>query len=566
MKKVLFLLLILFICILRVNALEAKISKYNNNSLILSWEDDGSSSYKILRSNTKNGKYKQVINTENTSFINLSLTYGKTYFYKVIGKTTSKIIYKKVIPNKVSNLKVINVGSKNIKISYDKVNVTGYEIYRSTNKKSWYKIKTITNKNTTSYNNTKLKLNKTYYYKVRAYKKVGKKKIYGAFSNIVNAKTIKLTTNQKNCINTINNYKIKYSKSELFSKLNYDVKTKEFAVKYLKINFNENALNNLNIYMKLFTFSKDELIKQMSLYDKFNNSEIEYALNKYNGEFGIEKAKEEYKYKKDLYILGYNNNEIDYIINNFSYEEINKYLNIKKYNNLVEFKKSKYFVLNNIERYQNYFNKNKYTEQDVVLYVEIGLDKEFYTNMKKSNVSDGKLILVNKYNYVDKNYNANVETLGKGYGRGSLNKEAAKYFRQMVDAAKKDGIKLYSVSAYRSYSTQTNLYNRYVREDGKKKADTYSARPGHSEHNLGLAVDINCASSSRHFENTKEYKWLKENSFKYGFIERYPKGKEFITGYKYEPWHFRYLGEEVATKVYNLNVTYEEYLVINKSL
>ena len=200
------------------------------------------------------------------------------------------------------------------------------------------------------------------------------------------------------------------------------------------------------------------------------------------------------------------------------------------------------------------------------MYVEIGLDNEFYTNMKKANVDDGKLILVNKYYYVDKDYYANTETLGSGYGSGSLNKEAAKYFREMVKEAKKDGIKLYSVSAYRSYSTQKSLYNRYVRKDGKKKADTYSARPGHSEHNLGLAVDINCASSSRHFENTKEYKWLKDNSYKYGFIERYPKGKEFITGYKYEPWHFRYLGSEVATEVYNLNVTYEEYVVIKKSL
>ena len=156
--------------------------------------------------------------------------------------------------------------------------------------------------------------------------------------------------------------------------------------------------------------------------------------------------------------------------------------------------------------------------------------------------------------------------MGSGYGNGSLNKEATKYFRKMVDDAKKGDIKLWSVSAYRSYTTQRNIYNRYVKKDGVKKADTYSARPGHSEHSTGLAVDINTASSSRHFENTKEYKWLKENSYKYGFIERYLKGKEFITGYKYEPWHFRYFGEEVATKLYELNITYEEYLIIKNNL
>ena len=184
--------------------------------------------------------------------------------------------------------------------------------------------------------------------------------------------------------------------------------------------------------------------------------------------------------------------------------------------------------------------------------------------MKKANVSDGKLMLVNKYYYHDKSYNANLVKLGSGYGNGSLNKEAAIHFRQMVDDAKKDGIKLWSVSAYRSYSTQKIIYNRYVKKDGVKKADTYSARPGHSEHSTGLAVDINVASSSRHFEKTKEYAWLKENSYKYGFIERYMKGKEFITGYKYEPWHFRYFGSDVATELYEMNVTYEEYLIMKR--
>ena len=554
MKKIVLIFIMLFVCV-KVNALEVNISKSNNNSLKITWKDDGSSKYKVLKSTKKNGKYKQVINTDKNSYIDYGLTYGKTYYYKVIGKKTSKIVYKKVVPNKVNNLKIVSYGANNIKISYDKVNVTGYQIYRSTNKKKWTLIKTTS---INSYNNTKLKNNKTYYYKVRAYKKVNKKKIYGTFSNIVSVKTNK----KGELISKINNFRINYSKKELIKILNVS----ENIIDALNINFNEYAYNNLIVYMNLYSFSEDELIKQLNLYDKFENSEIEYALNKYNGEYGNNIANEEYKHRKDLYILGYSHEEIDFIINNFNFDEINKYLNIKKYNNLTSFKNSKYFNIENIDRYQNYYNKNKYSEDESVLYVEIGLDNEFYTNMKKANVDDGKLILVNKYYYVDKDYYANTETLGSGYGSGSLNKEAAKYFREMVKEAKKDGIKLYSVSAYRSYSTQKNLYNRYVRKDGKKKADTYSARPGHSEHNLGLAVDINCASSSRHFENTKEYKWLKDNSYKYGFIERYPKGKEFITGYKYEPWHFRYLGSEVATEVYNLNVTYEEYVVIKKSL
>ena len=97
-----------------------------------------------------------------------------------------------------------------------------------------------------------------------------------------------------------------------------------------------------------------------------------------------------------------------------------------------------------------------------------------------------------------------------------------------------------------------------------KKADTYSARAGSSEHQTGLAVDINTASSRANFQNTKEYKWLINNSYKYGFIERYPKGKTNITGYKYEPWHYRYVGIEAASIIHEKGITFEEYKVISK--
>jgi LAS superfamily LD-carboxypeptidase LdcB len=116
------------------------------------------------------------------------------------------------------------------------------------------------------------------------------------------------------------------------------------------------------------------------------------------------------------------------------------------------------------------------------------------------------------------------------------------------------------ISGFRSYSTQNTLYNKYVARDGKAEADRYSARPGHSEHQTGLAFDLNSLDQS--FENTKEGKWLAENCWKYGFIIRYPKGKESVTGYMFEPWHVRYLGKEVAKKVYESGKCLEEYLGI----
>ena len=131
---------------------------------------------------------------------------------------------------------------------------------------------------------------------------------------------------------------------------------------------------------------------------------------------------------------------------------------------------------------------------------------------------------------------------------------------EMINAAAKEGINIYKISGFRSYSTQETLYNNYVKRDGQASADRYSARPGHSEHQTGLAFDLNSLDQS--FGETKEGKWLEKNCWKYGFIIRYPKSKESVTGYMYEPWHVRYLGKDTAKKVYDSGLCLEEYLDI----
>ncbi|NLY86999.1 MAG: DUF5011 domain-containing protein [Clostridiales bacterium] len=153
-------------------------------------------------------------------------------------------------------------------------------------------------------------------------------------------------------------------------------------------------------------------------------------------------------------------------------------------------------------------------------------------------------------------------TLPVSYGPGDLTDKAAKAWNKMDNAAQKDGIDISIVSGYRSYSTQKSLYNYYIAKDGKEKADSYSARPGHSEHQTGLAVDIN--SVEDHFEDTAEGKWLNDNAYKYGWILRYVKGKTEITGYIFESWHYRYVGKELAEILYNDGnwITMEEYFGI----
>ena len=143
-----------------------------------------------------------------------------------------------------------------------------------------------------------------------------------------------------------------------------------------------------------------------------------------------------------------------------------------------------------------------------------------------------------------------------------MEKDAAKSFEKMAEAAKKDGYTIMAISTYRSYKYQTQLYNNYAAKDGKEKADTYSARAGYSEHQTGLAVDVdNNKLTYTNFGQTKEFSWMKENAYKYGFILRYTKEYEPITGYKDEPWHYRYVGVEIATYIQNNPMTYEEYYV-----
>ena len=152
--------------------------------------------------------------------------------------------------------------------------------------------------------------------------------------------------------------------------------------------------------------------------------------------------------------------------------------------------------------------------------------------------------------------------LPSSYGSG-LTKETKNAFNLMDADATALGLNLYISSGYRSYYDQKYIYNNYVKKDGQKEADTYSARAGHSEHQTGLAFDLNSINDS--FTNTPEGKWVHDNCYKYGLILRYPKGKDDITGYMHESWHLRYVGIDLATKLYNNGdwITLEEYFGID---
>ncbi|MFD0960645.1 M15 family metallopeptidase [Paenibacillus chungangensis] len=183
---------------------------------------------------------------------------------------------------------------------------------------------------------------------------------------------------------------------------------------------------------------------------------------------------------------------------------------------------------------------------------------------------DSVIALVNPHNKLPEDYNPDdlvypeVKFIfSEKLEKRKLRKEAAKALEEMFEAAEKDGIYLAGVSGYRSHATQKALFDRYVKRDGYEKARTYSALPGTSEHETGLAIDVSgsdgkCAAADC-FGETEESDWLQEHCAEYGFIVRYPEGKDDITGYQYEPWHLRYVGKELAKKLTVEGSTLEEH-------
>lgn len=294
---------------------------------------------------------------------------------------------------------------------------------------------------------------------------------------------------------------------------------------------NNNELNKPN--------ETDSIESKFVNVDEYNSEKLDDYINFYNKNKDVDVKN----------IVKLVNKEIDKI-EDFTYDDI-----------IMVLLDEDYYIAKNTNRYIDYSHKNTdLTPKEIITNVNSNIDYEFYTNVKSSDLSKGNLILVNKYNKLDSSYvPENLVYIEEPYSPdgGRMTKDAYEAFKKMVDAADEDGLYLFSLSPYRSYDLQNNLYEGYASRDGYDEADTYSARPGSSEHQTGLAVDINSVEDD--FAYTKEAKWLAENAYKYGFILRYPKGKEYITGYQYEPWHYRYVGTEISKEIYEKNITFEEY-------
>jgi D-alanyl-D-alanine carboxypeptidase len=228
--------------------------------------------------------------------------------------------------------------------------------------------------------------------------------------------------------------------------------------------------------------------------------------------------------------------------------------------------KEKYYLNKNLDNYLAYLNKNANSSlTDVIATVNVKADNTWYKEdaIKETDLTKKELILINKFYKLNKDATFNDLkniSLTYAYSGNKLREIALTNYTEMANAAKNEGLSLIITASYRSYSEQEKLYNNSVNYGGDTYADKVSARPGHSDHQSGLAVDITKYNAlMAEFETTSEFTWLQENAYKYGFILRYPKDKKYLTGFDYEPWHYRYVGIKAAKIIHDENITFDEY-------
>lgn len=316
----------------------------------------------------------------------------------------------------------------------------------------------------------------------------------------------------------------------------------------------------------------EQLMKEKNIDSSKYSKTLEYVLlnNIYNESYLNEYKDIEFVDSKNFETIlttflpkGYSGKEINYLMNlsdkNIEYLKNTDYQDISNYYNIKNFDASK------LERYNKYKDIINYPLENIVTYVNINLDLPVYTNPKTVEDPNSLLVLVNKYNCLPNNYKPSDLAYEPGaYGdKVPMRKIILEPFQKLKEAAKKEeNMNLMPSTAFRTQSLQATLYNNYVNRDGKTAADTYSARPGCSEHQTGLAIDLrNVNLGTTGTRLTEEnYKWLETNAHKYGFIIRFPKDKEFITGYIFENWHIRYVGLDLAKIIYENNLTLEEYI------
>ena len=280
----------------------------------------------------------------------------------------------------------------------------------------------------------------------------------------------------------------------------------------------------------------------------------------------------DFKYKQTneykLTSKGYSLEDTNILLDKLSENSISSLINQDKNDTIVDLVKEKYFLEKNLDRYLAYIEEEEEDNlTDVVAIVNVNADHKWYEEELETDTSLNEQMIVNKFYALSEDYTPeNLVSIPLDYsygteGENQLIEYAYDKFLDLWQAAHDEGFYLMVTSSYRDYASQKEIYDYRKATQGERKADETAARPGHSEHQTGLVVDMTSTTepSATDFSESEAYKWLKEHAHEFGFIERYPADKEYLTGYSPESWHWRYVGIEAATVMHEENITYDEY-------
>ena len=328
-----------------------------------------------------------------------------------------------------------------------------------------------------------------------------------------------------------------------------------------KYGYSRKASHNI-----LFTWHKDDVLKKgenKTLNAAFES--IHYNDKNFDNYSKIEYVKQKHLIKNINKLLkkGYSNTDINMILSHGTDKTVTEFIKRDKVRYLEEYYTIDYAKIENYDRYVKYSDETGEDEEEVVLAVNLDLDKEEY---KDSTLVDKFSIdmLVNKRRHLDKKFVpkdlVKIDTKYASEKGMKSAKVALDAYIDMQKEAEKEGYDIVINSAYRSYQDQLDLEELYLKAYGQTYVDKFVAKPGYSEHQTGLSYDIG-SKSINVFANSKEYKWMLDNAHKYGFILRFPKKYENITGFRSEPWHYRYVGKKIAKIIHDEDITLEEYFV-----
>ena len=292
--------------------------------------------------------------------------------------------------------------------------------------------------------------------------------------------------------------------------------------------------------------SKDFIEDNMDVYSKVDYVEQEHLIDNINR----------------LIKVGYKNNDINIILAHGDDKSVREFSKREKVKYLEEFFSISYAKLSNYDRYVKYSDESGEDEEDVVLYVNLDMDKEDYTDSTLVD-SFSYDMLVNKHRNLKEDFiPSNLVDVSLEYASSDdvqCNGVAYSAFKKMSQDASSSGLQLVINSCYRSYQDQIDIQELYRKTYGDSYVEKYVAKPGYSEHQTGLGFHIGSRTVNV-FANSKEYEWMQENAYKYGFIYRFQKKFENITGFRSEAWHYRYVGVEIATYIHEHHeMPYEEY-------